>query len=54
MDYVYLIVAVLVSVHVFSYGLWVKKQGNRAGAIFIFGLGLVCVGLPVYRIVASP
>lgn len=54
MEYVYLVAAIAGSIHVFTYGLWVRRQGNKAGAVFLFCLALVCVALPVYRLMAGP
>lgn len=54
MDYIYLIAAVLVSINAFSYGLWIKKNGNLPGAIFVFCLVMVCIGLPIFKIMKGP
>lgn len=54
MDYVYLFVAVLAAVHAFTYGRWLKRQGNKLGAWAVFLLASVCVALPVYRLVMLP
>lgn len=54
MDYVYVIAAVIASVYLVTYGLWIKKNGNRAGAIFVFCLALLCIGLPIFKIVMNP
>lgn len=54
MNYIYLAVAALAAIHAVSYGVWLNRQGNRAGALFLFILSLACVGLPVFRLVSGP
>lgn len=54
MNYAYVIAAVFASVYVFTYALWEKKQGNLPGAIFVFFLAMICLGLPVFRMITGP
>lgn len=54
MDYVYLLAAVLAGVHAVSYGLWEKGQGNKAGAFLVFALALLCVILPIRKLLVGP
>ncbi|MDT8902046.1 hypothetical protein [Anaeroselena agilis] len=54
MNYLYLLAALCTGVHALSYGLWLLRQGNRPGALFVFGLSLGCVALPAYRLFAAP
>ena len=51
MEYVFLVVAVLASVHTITYGLWERKQGNNKGAMGVFFIAIVSVGLTVYTLI---
>lgn len=54
MEYFYLIAALVAGVHAYTYGQWLKTQGNRAGAVAVFLLVVLSVALPVYRIITAP
>lgn len=41
-----------IAVHTATCGAWLRKRGNRAGALFAWGLAALCLGLTVYRLAA--
>ncbi|EGO64363.1 hypothetical protein [Acetonema longum] len=52
MKYFIFIAAGIVSgFHVYTYGRWLKQQGNTAGAIMTFVLAAAAMILPVYAAV---
>ncbi len=53
MDAVFAVVGAAAAVHTLTFGLWLKKHGNRAGALFAFVLAALCLGMPLYRLVAG-
>lgn len=54
MDYVYILAAIAAGIHTLSYGVWIMKQGNKVGAIFLYGLVMLSIGLTVHKIMTSP
>lgn len=54
MDYMYLIVAILAGVHAYTYGRWLKGQGNKLGAFAVYLLTAATVALPIYRLITAP
>lgn len=51
MEYVFWVAAVFASVHTITYGLWEKKQGNNTGAMGVFFVAVICIGLTVYTLI---
>ncbi len=51
MDIVYVAVVACAAVHTATFGLWLGKQGNKAGALFAYSLAALCLGLPLYRLI---
>lgn len=51
--YFYLVVAVVSGVHAFSYALWLRKNGNKAGAFAVYFLVALALFLPIYRMIAG-
>ena len=51
MDYVFLLLALLASVHGCSFCLWLKKNGNRLGAFGVFVIIFLNIVLPIYRMI---
>ncbi|WP_425058672.1 hypothetical protein SCACP_33280 [Sporomusa carbonis] len=51
MDYIIALAALGAWYHAYTYAAWLKKQGNRSGALGALGLGLAAFGLAVYRII---
>jgi ammonia channel protein AmtB len=47
---VIIIFLVVVVVYTVSYGIWTWKKKNWFGAIMVFTLALVTIGLPIYSI----
>ena len=50
MDYLVLALALLSTIHSFSYAVWLKQGGNKIGAAVVVFIAAAGVGLPVYRI----
>lgn len=46
---VFAIAGLVSSIHVYSYGRWLKQQGNIAGSLLAFLFAVAAVILPVYR-----
>lgn len=46
----FLVVGFFASIHVFSFGLWLKKQGNLSGFILSLLLAIMATGLPLYNV----
>jgi hypothetical protein len=46
----FLIVGFCASIHVFSFGLWLKRQGNLSGFLLTLLMALVATGLPLYNV----
>ncbi|MDR3561920.1 MAG: hypothetical protein P4N59_10865 [Negativicutes bacterium] len=54
MNTFYVIAAVLASAHAFTFGRWLIKHGNKAGAFFVYVVTGICLALPVLRILMAP
>ena len=54
MNYAYLFAAILAGVHAYTYGRWLKREGNKLGAFAVFLLTAAAVALPMYRIITAP
>jgi hypothetical protein len=51
MPHVIFILAGLVSaIHVYSYGRWLKQQGNTPGALVAYLFAAVAVALPIHHV----
>lgn len=50
MPYIHTMIALFGGVYAISYGIWLKKQGNSAGAIIVFLLAFASMALPVWRL----
>jgi len=53
MLYIHLIISTLAAIHAFAYGRWLMNNGNRWGGGIIYIIVLVCIALPVYRLMTS-
>jgi drug/metabolite transporter superfamily protein YnfA len=49
-DYLFLAAALFAAIHAFSYAVWLRRNGNIRGAIYVFVLIVIAVVLPVYQI----
>lgn len=49
-----IIIAVLVSIHAFMYGRWLKNNGNSSGALFVLFIVAIAILLPIYQKISSP
>lgn len=51
MTEILLLLAGLVSgLHVYTYGRWLRQQGNSPGAILAYALAAASAGLPAWRL----
>lgn len=50
MDYLFLIIAIVSSVYAYTFGRWLRQNGNKAGAFGVFLLITISVGLAIYHI----
>lgn len=54
MTKVLLLLAGLISgLHVYTYGRWLKQQGNTPGAILAYLLAAASTGLPAWRLLGK-
>lgn len=49
MQFIFLTAAVLSGIHAFTYALWLKRAGNKSGAVCVFFLTAAAIGFTVYK-----
>lgn len=54
MDYLVLAAALVAGFHACTYAGWLKKTGNKPGAVGVVVLIVVSLALPVFRLIRSP
>lgn len=47
--YLFLLVAIVVSIHVLSFAFWLRKNGNLAGACGVLFIAVIGVALPLLQ-----
>ncbi len=50
MDYLFLAVAILSGFHGYTFSQWLWKNENISGAVGVFLLIIICIALPIFRI----
>jgi len=50
MDFLFLFAGIAAAVHVYSYGIWLNRQGNTAGCILSLTLAAAAIIIPGYRL----
>lgn len=53
MEYIFPALSLLAGFHAYTYARWLKKQGNRLGALGVLGLTAAGVSVALYRLFAS-
>ena len=53
MDYFFSIAALLSAIYAYTYGQWLKKNGNKTGAFGVFLLVAVSMALTIYHMVTK-
>lgn len=53
-NYFYMIVAVLAAAHAYTFGRWLIKNGNMSGGLFVYVVAMICLSLPILRIMMAP
>jgi hypothetical protein len=43
------IAGILSAIHLYSYGQWLKTQGNRSACILAFLTAATAIGLPIFK-----
>ena len=51
MEYIFLVAAVLISIHSYTFARWLGTNGNRLGMFGVFFLILINLSLSIYRII---
>lgn len=51
-EYLFLLIAGLASIHAYSFAQWLWKNGNSLGAVGIYVLIIIALSLPLYRIIS--
>lgn len=51
MEYVFLLVAVLISIHAYTFARWLGVAGNRLGMFGVFFLIMINLSLAIYQII---
>ncbi|MBP2643893.1 MAG: hypothetical protein H6Q67_1780 [Firmicutes bacterium] len=54
MLYAHILVGIFVGIHAFTYGRWLKNNGNRAGGNIVYFIVLIAIALPIYRLATAP
>lgn len=50
MDYMFLAAAILAGFHGYTFSKWLWKNDNMTGAVGVFLLIFMCIGVPIFRI----
>lgn len=53
MNYFFLVIAVFVSIHAYTFACWLRQKGNTLGTVGVFILIAVSLALPIYRIMSA-
>ena len=53
MGYFYLVMALVSGLYAVTYALWLRKNGNNAGAYAVYCLVALALFLPVYRLISG-
>ena len=51
MNYIFLVTAVLISIHVYTFARWLGVNGNKMGKFGVFFLIVINLSLSIYRII---
>lgn len=46
----FLLAGFIASIHIFSYGLWLKREGNLPGFVLTLLTAALATGLPLYNV----
>jgi len=52
-DYFTTAVAIFIAIYTYTYALWLKKSGNRLGAMGVLAILAAGIALKVYRMIGS-
>ena len=51
MDYMFLMISVLISIHSYTFARWLEVNGNGLGMFGVFFLIMINLSLSIYRVI---